>query len=120
MSNLNKTIITEYVPNKIPKGERVFNLLWAFGLICYGVWGLVKGELWIPALRGGDGLIVTGFSLVLMLIAILVGVLNLLIPVFDHYDRRDNESMYRLLSNVFTGVSVFLIVLSTSIAYGYI
>lgn len=90
------------------------------GLFIYGIVGLYNGELWFPGSRGSEGLTFSENTLTLILLAIFTGILNLLLPIIDHYDKRDNENVYRFFGRALTAISLFLIIIATSIVHGYI
>jgi O-antigen/teichoic acid export membrane protein len=50
--------------------------------------------------------------------ALVFGVVNLLVNVVDHYDKRNNETQYKMLSRVLTSITVILVIWATSLAYG--
>ena len=76
--------------------ERVLCCLLSLILIGYGIVGLMNGDLYVPN-RGG-GFHLHGFPMILMIIAMAAASMAMLMVVIDHYDRRDNERSYRLLS----------------------
>jgi hypothetical protein len=107
----------KYSPNVVPAIERVFAIVWALGLLTWGAHGLYVGELVVPGLRGGDGLPLAGISLVIIVAAILFGIVSALLPVIDHYDKRDNELIYIKVKNICNILSVVLIIIATSISH---
>ncbi|MDC0601906.1 hypothetical protein OAP14_02625 [Aliiglaciecola sp.] len=108
-----------YVPNQVSRSKRLFNLLWAFLLSIWGGHGYLTGTLWLPSLRGASGLQYTNTSLSLMMVAIVLGCLNLIVPIVDHYDKRDNEHVYTNIEKILSISSVILIVTATAMAHGY-
>lgn len=87
----------EYKPNRIPRSERIVNVLYALAILALGALGLFKGELLLPGKRtsGPTGLSLQGLPAWLMYGAMACAVCVLLSCVVDHYDRRDNEVGYR-------------------------
>ena len=105
----------EYSPNKIPKPTRIFNIIWAvllLGLCCYA---FIKGSLVYPGVRGSGPVELSGASLILFGIGLISGALNALLVVVDHYDKRDNESLYKQMVKVLNVIGVVAIVS----AFGY-
>jgi hypothetical protein len=83
-----------YKPNVVPSGDRIFSIILGFGLIAYGVVGLMTARLnlsgrrvRLPVLEGG--------SAWLMSAAFIVGAVVLFSVVLDHYDSRNNEKYYK-------------------------
>ena len=105
----------EYSPNKIPKPTRIFNIIWAaflLGLCCYA---FIKGSFVYPGVRGSEPVELSGASLILFGIGLISGALNAVLVVVDHYDKRDNEYLYKQIAKVLNVISVVAIVL----AFGY-
>jgi len=101
----------EYWPNKIPFHKRViYSILSAF-ITIYVAYGVFIGRLIIPT-RKGD-LIFYGASLWIASIAFLFCIACVTIKIIDHYDKKDNESIYwRYSSFCFkSGVALYLIAL---------
>ncbi|BBO27706.1 hypothetical protein AltI4_20940 [Alteromonas sp. I4] len=105
----------EYSPNKIPKPTRIFNIIWAaflLGLCCYA---FIKGSFVYPGVRGSEPVELSGASLILFGIGLISGALNAVLVVVDHYDKRDNEFLYKQIAKVLNVIGVVAIVL----AFGY-
>ena len=105
----------EYSPNKIPKPIRIFNIIWAailLGLCCYT---FIKGSFVYPGVRGSEPVELSGASLILFGIGLISSSLNAVLVVVDHYDKRDNEFLYKQIAKVLNVISVVAIVL----AFGY-
>ncbi len=86
-------------------GTRVANIVLAIGLFCYGSYMLVAGQVAAP--EGGAGFFhdvpawirYGGYvALCLMLVS----------RVLDHYDKRDNESVYRTFEEIAIGAAIVL------------
>jgi len=92
-----------YKPNQIPLKERVLCCVLSLILVGYGIIGLINGDLYIPAKRGGFTL--HGFPMILMIIAMACASVAMLMMVIDHYDRRDNERYYRVVSIIVQGIA---------------
>ena len=86
-----------YTHNHIPKGERILNIILSLALLTYGVFSLMIDDLYIRGKRSG-GIHLHGVSIWIMFAAFLCGAANLLSVVLDHYDKRNNETNYRLFA----------------------
>lgn len=99
-----------YTPNQIPLGTRILRTLGSLGLIAYGILGVVIDDVVIPGKRNSMHL--HGLPAWLMALAMACAAITLIAVVVDHYDRRNNEPVYRRLENwvgklgwVFAGLS---------------
>jgi hypothetical protein len=92
----------EHKPNRIPRSERAINVLYALVILGLGALGMFKGELLLPGKRtaGPAGVAMQGLAAWLMYAAMACAVCVLLSTVLDHYDRRDNEAVYRQVARV--------------------
>ncbi len=92
----------EHVPNRIPKSERVLNVLYASVILAFGALGMFKGELLLPGKRtsGPTGTALQGFTAWVMYAAMWCAICVLLSTVVDHYDRRNNEISYRRFAQI--------------------
>lgn len=86
-----------YKPNEVPKKKRIINTALSILFLIYGTYGVITDHLILPA-KGGKTLTLYGYPAWIMYLALLCLVANLLAVVIDHYDRRDNEALYRSLS----------------------
>jgi hypothetical protein len=106
----------EHTPNQIPRVERLLNLLYALVILALGTLGLFKGELLLPGKRtsGPNGAALQGLPAWLMYGAMACAIGVLLLSVVDHYDRRNNEALYRRLARVgkIAGWSLFALALA--------
>jgi hypothetical protein len=109
-----------YTPNKVPRRKRIFGGIWSSLIVIYGVIGLYYGQLWIPGLGAASGVVFTGNSLIVLLIAIGLSCCNLLLPIADHFDKRNNEHIYKKLEKSFAFASVALIIYASLMAHNYI
>lgn len=110
---------TDYTPNCIPKSERIFIFVWGVGLIAYAILGYYRGELFLPGLRGSEGIVFSGESLYFIMVAMFFGGGNLILTIVDHYDERDNETTYIKISRLLMFSSVVIILLAVGIEFGY-
>ena len=92
-----------YQPNQIPFKERVLCCAASLFLLVYGSVAWYLGDLYVPARRGGVHL--TGWPMMLMLAAMAFATLAMMLIVIDHFDRRDNERHYRIISIVIRSIA---------------
>jgi hypothetical protein len=83
-----------------------------------GGWGLYRDQLWIPGFGAASGITFVGDSLIVLIFAIAFSCGNLLLPVLDHFDQRDNEVSYRRIENIFAICSLILIIYASILAQG--
>ena len=112
-----KSDTESYVPNAVPKSKRVFGVIWSLFLLLYGVFSFFKGDLWIPGVGAASGISFTGEALIIVLVAIFFSCCNLLLPVIDHFDKRDNEIIYQKLEKVSAVCSVVLVIIASILAH---
>jgi hypothetical protein len=98
-----------YTPNHIPVETRWAHVLVSGGLIIYGLIGLWLDDLYMPGKRG-RGLHFHGLAAQILFAAFVSGCCNLLSVVVDHYDRRNNETNYRLFAQVTSILGLGLLV----------
>jgi hypothetical protein len=84
-----------YIPNLIPARQRVQHVIASLFLIGYGGYGVWRNDLYLPGKRSGQGVHLRDEPAWLMCAAMVIACLVLLSVVVDHYDRRDNERLYR-------------------------
>jgi heme A synthase len=65
----------------------------------------------------GKGVHLEGGAVHLMFAAMMSAVIVLLTVLFDHYDRRDNEQMYRSIASFFKFTGWFLFILAYLISF---
>lgn len=87
----------DYTPNQIPLTTRILRTLGSVALLAYGILGVVIDDLVIPGKRNSMHL--HGLNAWLMALGIACAAVTLLAVVVDHYDRRNNESVYRRLES---------------------
>lgn len=83
-----------FAPNKVPRAERWFNALLAVFLLCYGAIGFYSNSMSVGG-RGRTWVLLREGPAWLMSAAMVVGALVLVSVVVDHYDRRNNETIYQ-------------------------
>jgi hypothetical protein len=105
----------EYSPNKIPFHNRVIYLIFSSFITIYVGYGVFIGRLIIPSKKGS--LVFYGTSLWIASIAFLFCVACVTIKIVDHYDKKDNESIYwRYSSFCFkSGVALYFIALIVNV-----
>ena len=109
-----------YTPNKVPIRKRIFGIIWSSLIFTYGVSGLYNGQLWIPGLGAASGVVFTDNSLIVLIIAIGLSCCNLLLPIADHFDTRNNEYIYGRLEKSFAIASVVLTIFASLMTHNYI
>ncbi len=89
-----------HTPNHIPANERGWNIVFSILLFAYGSYGIWINDLYLPGKRG-RGMHLHDIPAWIMYGAIICACLVMLSVVVDHYDRRNNETNYRLFAQVF-------------------
>ncbi|WP_289032009.1 hypothetical protein [uncultured Paraglaciecola sp.] len=107
----------DYFPNHVPLKNRVTSLIFIFLLLGYGAHGLYKGELFL-AYRSSE-VTLFGNALVIALISFLMGCAYFTLTILDHYDKRNNEHIYRRLEAIFKGFSALIFVVALVVNYAY-
>ncbi len=98
-----------YTPNHIPVETRWIHLIISGGLILYAAIGLLVDDIYLPGKRRG-GLHFHGISAWVMAFAFAMACCNLLSVIVDHYDRRNNETNYRLFAKVTSLLGILLFI----------
>jgi hypothetical protein len=88
-----------YNPNQIPLGERIIYIILSSIMLVYGTFGVIIGDLYIPGKRR-PGFHFHGVPAWIMYGAFLCAVANMMSVVVDHYDKRNNETNYKLFARV--------------------
>lgn len=88
-----------YIPNKHSFQNRFFALFFGLQIVALCVYGIYKGELYLPAKRG-DVMTLTGISFYLGLLSAFLGIISLVLYFRDHYDTQDNEAFYTRWINI--------------------
>lgn len=96
-------------PNSVPLSDRVFNLVLALALLAQGFLGFYLGRLALSPPKQKTAIVFREGAAWLMAAAMVVGALVLISVIVDHYDRRNNESSYKLFKwlSVHLGVCLF-------------
>lgn len=97
MKDINKQ--KYYTPNHISSGERTLNIIFSAILLTYGTVGVIIDDLYIPGKRR-PGIHFHGEPAWIMYGAFLCATANLLSVVIDHYDKRNNETNYKVFTRV--------------------
>jgi hypothetical protein len=107
----------DYIPNHVSIKRRIVKLILIFVLITYGGYGLLKGELYLAYGRGDVTLY--GNATYIAFVSFLVGSAYLALGIIDHYDKRNNEHVYRRLEAILKGFSVLILLtaLFTNLVY---
>ena len=94
-----KSTTYRYTPNHIPAAERTINIILSAILLLYGTIGIISDDLYIPGKRR-PGMHFHGEPAWVMYGAFLCVAANMLSVVVDHYDKRNNETNYKLFARV--------------------
>ncbi|QTL34999.1 hypothetical protein [Pseudoalteromonas viridis] len=106
--------IEKYVPNEIPRSQRIANKLVIIFLIFYGSYGVYNGSLYLPLGRGEVTL--QGNAVYFGFASLLLGALYFLIEIFDHYDKRNNEFTYKRIRDVIKGLAALILLFTIAIS----
>lgn len=90
----------EYTANHIPLSDRAKNLLSSVFLLIYGAYGVWKDDLFVIGRKGG-GIHLHHVQAWMMYGAFVCASVVMLSVVVDHYDKRDNETIYKKFANTF-------------------
>ena len=104
-----------YTPNHIPANERILNLVFSILLAGYGAYGVFVNDLYIPGKRS-KGIHLHDVPAWIMYAAIICACLVMLSVIVDHYDKRNNETNYKLFANIFRYLGWGFFVLSLVMA----
>lgn len=89
-----------YTPNHIPAAERTKNIVFSILLFAYGSYGVSVNDLYVPG-RRSRGMHLHDVPAWIMYGAIVCACIVMLSVVVDHYDKRNNETNYRLFAENF-------------------
>jgi hypothetical protein len=92
--------VTRYIPNVVPRTERLVYLVLSILLVFGGANGLSNDDLIIVG-KGGRVYHLHGKEAAIMYGAYIFAALCLVTMIADHYDKRDNESVYWFISRCF-------------------
>ncbi len=103
-----------YKPNSISLSVRIRNISISLVLIGYSLWSFWSGKLYLILLakRGNGGLYeLSDLGLILGTVSFALFIVSMGAVVVDHYDRRNNEKIYCLISNIclLAGVVIYLV-----------
>lgn len=107
----------EYTPNHIPKQIRIFNIVWILILIGLAVYGAFYGSIYWPGKSGNQGILFEGASLIFFIIALVVSAVNTIITLVDHYDKRNNEGIYKKASYYLNILGVIAVIAAFGFQY---
>ncbi|WP_134054054.1 MULTISPECIES: hypothetical protein [Rheinheimera] len=110
----------DYVPNKVSLAARLGNLLLAVLLIFLGGYGILKEELYLPLGKRTE-VTLYGDATYVAMVAFSLGAIYFLLEIVDHYDKRNNEHIYRRLRMIFRGFAcmVFISAIIVNLKYVY-
>jgi hypothetical protein len=99
-------------PNHIPSEERIMNIIFSSIMFLYATFGVIIDDLHIPGKRR-PGFHFHGVPAWIMYGAFLCAVANMMSVIVDHYDKRDNETNYKLFARVtqIAGWALFVLAL---------
>lgn len=106
---------TAFSPNHIPIKQRAINTLSSAFLLAYGGYGIWVNDFYIPGKRS-KGLHLHDVPAWVMYGAFICACLVMLSVVVDHYDRRNNETNYKIFAAVFRFLGWFFFGLSLVLA----
>ncbi len=104
-------------PNHIPESERWWNGFLSFLLLSYGTYGLTVDDIYIPGKRG-NGMRFHGVAAWLVYGAMVSAAANMISVIVDHYDKRNNETNYRLFARATQAVGIALFCLAVLVQCG--
>lgn len=105
-----------YTPNEIPLHKRMLRAGGAIFLLAYGIFSLRMDDFIIPGKRGAIHL--HGLPGWVLFAALIVAAAAMASAIIDHYDRRNNESLYRSIEEWGTkaGSALFALAVGLNIA----
>ena len=89
-----------HTPNHIPAGDRAWYVIFSLLLLAYGSYGVWVNDIYVPGKRS-KGIHLHDVPAWIMYGAIICACLVMLSVVVDHYDRRNNETDYKLFATTF-------------------
>ena len=112
----------DYIPSKISLQTRALNLVVSIFFIIVGGYGVWQNDLMIT-LGGGRCCPVKAYHLhdqvaILMYLGLLLVSICLISEIVDHYDKRNNEQIYRRIANLTMAPGVILCVIGLLIVVG--
>lgn len=105
-----------YTPNQIPLHKRMLRAGGATFLLAYGIVSLRMDDFVIPGKRGAIHL--HGLPGWILFAALIVAAAAMVSAIIDHYDRRNNESLYRNIEEwgAKAGAALFALAIGLNIA----
>ena len=88
-----RSLMKAHRPNHVPKRTRMLLALAIIAILLYATAHLVTGYVYIPSKRGG--VLLSGASTLMIVLAQLFIVLGCAAKIVDHYDTRPNEHKYQ-------------------------
>ncbi|WP_157043416.1 hypothetical protein [Paraglaciecola sp. T6c] len=79
------------------------------------MYGWLSSSFYFPGRAGSNGVTFTNLGLILFICALITAAINALLVVVDHYDKRNNETQYKMFSRY---LNVFGVIFIIS-AFGY-
>src|SRR6478735_4524874 len=98
--------VTRYIPNIVPRSQRLIYFVLSLLLVCGGARGLSNDDLIMVTKRHVYHL--HGKEAAIMYGAYIFAALCMVTIIADHYDRRDNEAVYWFLSRFFGAIAVIV------------
>ena len=107
----------DYTPNHVPLESRIYRSICILFLLFYGAYGLFTGELYLVYGRGEITLFAN--AVYVAFISFVVGSLYFALGIIDHYDKRNNEHVYRRLEAILKGLAflIFITALGVNVVY---
>lgn len=108
-----------YIPNQVPVQERVLSILLACTFIAASLYALIYQHLVLPygGKYRGHFWRFDGYEMTLPVAALILAVIGLLSIVVDHYDKRENEHVYKVVRRCSLGMA--LLIYFVSIFFGH-
>ena len=99
-------------PNHIPAEDRLLSIIFSTFMFLYGTIGLINDDIYIPGKRR-PGTHFHGEPAWILYGAFICAVANMMSVVVDHYDKRNNETNYKLFSKAtrVAGWTLFILAL---------
>jgi hypothetical protein len=112
-----KTEKPDWKPNSVSLTDRLFSVVLALSLLAYGASGLVQNKFLVTPPKSRIGLVLSDRPAWLLAASLFVGAAVACSVVIDHYDKRNNESWYRLFRRV--AISVGFCLLLAALVSGF-
>ena len=89
-----------YTGNIVPGVNRFIYFMGSTILLTYGLIGLLNNDIYIPGKSSSGGKHFRDYDAVLIYISFVFLSINFIARIIDHYDKRDNECIYKGIFNV--------------------